>query len=254
MTEKLNYGNWIRARILGIFFTISLALFTALVFSPLWLILLLAPAAILSLGMGLFLLYLYYQFSANGGKIQERLWQTTLAHLHWSGTGRALDIGTGNGALAIKLAGQFPNALITAVDTWAFDWAYSRETCESNARAASVPQRLTFETASAQQLPYEDASFDAVVSHFVFHEVKAEPDKIKLIQEALRLLKPGGCFAFSDMYYNPTFYPQNTLLAELKPMGLKELNLQPTKTLLDLPKALWHPRVVGHAGILWGKK
>jgi ubiquinone/menaquinone biosynthesis C-methylase UbiE len=39
------------------------------------------------------------------------------------------------------------------------------------------------------KLPFADEHFDAVVSNFVFHEVKDVKDKRAVIKEALRVLK-----------------------------------------------------------------
>jgi methylase of polypeptide subunit release factors len=39
-----------------------------------------------------------------------------ISNLDWNGTGKALDIGRGNGALAIKAAKKFPLAQIIGID------------------------------------------------------------------------------------------------------------------------------------------
>ena len=38
----------------------------------------------------------------------------------------------------------------------------------------------------AAHLEFPDESFDAVVSNFVFHEVRSEKDKRRVVQEALQ--------------------------------------------------------------------
>ena len=57
--------------------------------------------------------------------------------------------------------------------------------------------------ADAAKLPFLDDTFDAAVSNFVFHEVRSQRDKQALIREALRVVKPGGAFAFRR--FNPAF-------------------------------------------------
>ena len=54
--------------------------------------------------------------------------------------------------------------------------------------------RVKFEQASAQELPYDDAAFDVVVCQF---GLMFFPDKLKAFIEAARVLKPGGQLLFS---------------------------------------------------------
>jgi enediyne biosynthesis protein CalE5 len=53
---------------------------------------------------------------------------------------------------------------------------------------------VTFQTASAQALPFDDASFDAVVSRF---GVMLFPSPLEGVREMLRVLKPGGRMALA---------------------------------------------------------
>jgi ubiquinone/menaquinone biosynthesis C-methylase UbiE len=55
-------------------------------------------------------------------------------------------------------------------------------------------ERVTWRQANALSLPFEDASFDAVVCQF---GVMFFPDRPKAYREALRVLKPGGAFLFN---------------------------------------------------------
>ena len=61
-------------------------------------------------------------------------------------------------------------------------------------RGAPGHPQLRFDEGDAEALPYPDHSFDAVVSNFGIHHI-ARPDKA--IAEALRVLRPGGRFAFT---------------------------------------------------------
>ena len=63
------------------------------------------------------------------------------------------------------------------------------------ARAAlGEPEGVTFETADATDLPFEDGTFDAVICQF---GVMFYPDKAKGYREAARVLKPGGQYLFN---------------------------------------------------------
>lgn len=62
--------------------------------------------------------------------------------------------------------------------------------------AASQPgvERVAWRQANAQELPFPDVSFDAVICQF---GVMFFPDKVGAYREARRVLKPGGRFLFS---------------------------------------------------------
>jgi ubiquinone/menaquinone biosynthesis C-methylase UbiE len=55
-------------------------------------------------------------------------------------------------------------------------------------------ERIEFQPADANALPFPDGAFDAVVCQF---GVMFFPDKLRAFAEAFRVLKPGGRFLFS---------------------------------------------------------
>lgn len=255
-TPPVNFGNWIRVRIVFGFLLASLVLLglSAVILIPFIRIALWVVAAIL-LAIFAYLAYIYYQFSEQGGGIQRRLWTLVTEHLHWEGRGQALDIGTGNGPLAIVLATKCPDAQVTGIDYWGEAWEYSQQMCEQNAAASGVAERTRFQKASASKLPFEDDAFDAAISHFVFHEVADAPDKRAVIREALRVVRKGGAFAFQDMFLDRALYGDlNNLLATIRSWGITEVHLVNTGTVLKLPGLLRHPRVLGKAALIYGRK
>jgi len=142
--------------------------------------------------------------------------------LEWSSEGQALDIGCGNGALTIKLANRFPGARVTGIDYWGEKWAYSKNTCEANAKAEKVADRVVFQKASATKLPFEDEHFDVAVSNLCFHEVGDAKDKREVIREALRVVKKGGKFAFQDLFLLKQVYgDKDELMSPHKKLGNK---------------------------------
>ncbi len=54
------------------------------------------------------------------------------------------------------------------------------------------------QTMDAQHLQFEDASFDCVLLHLI---VAIVPDPLKCLQEAVRVLKPGGRIMLFDKYF-----------------------------------------------------
>lgn len=60
-------------------------------------------------------------------------------------------------------------------------WDFSLKVCEKNAKIEGVQDRITFQKASASDLPFENNYFDAAVSNLVFHEVQDTKDKRDVI-------------------------------------------------------------------------
>ena len=101
-----------------------------------------------------------------------------------------LDIATGPGEPALNLARAVgPTGKVTATDLSEAMLAALR----SNATAEGMTNVET-RRCDAQQLPFADAEFDAVVCQFGLMFV---PDKALAAREAHRVLKPGGLFLFN---------------------------------------------------------
>ncbi len=105
-----------------------------------------------------------------------------------------LDLGTGTGDIAREALTQFPQANVIAAD-------FTLEMM----RVGQKNGALNFSTADALRLPFNDASFDAVVSGFLMRNVI---DLQKAIQEQHRVLKNGGRIVILD-----TTRPKKNLLS-----------------------------------------
>jgi len=119
MQKQLDYGNWIRKRILFILGSCSLGagLLAFLPFGFVYRTTLTILFLVIFLSF-LFPLYAYFMFSQKGGRFQEKIYNLIVQNLSVKGTGKILDVGTGNGVLAVKLAERYKEVEVTGVDYW----------------------------------------------------------------------------------------------------------------------------------------
>jgi arsenite methyltransferase len=104
---------------------------------------------------------------------------------------RVLDIAAGRGASAIALATQFGCEVI-GID-------YSLRNVVAAKHAATergLSAKLTFYCADAEQLPFADASFDAIVCECALCTF---PEKQSAAAEFARVLRAGGRLGLSDL-------------------------------------------------------
>ena len=167
----------------------------------------------------------------------------------------ALDIGTGNGVLALKLAQKHPATQVVGMDYWGKNWEYSQSICEANARVVQIADRVRFVKGDAASLEFNDATFAAVVSNLTFHEVKSAPQKREVVREALRVLQSGGRFAFVDYFYDSQYYGQAAEFETfLQSLGLAKIEFKHLSAVLPLSRLLRHPKFFGKVGIIYGQK
>lgn len=260
-TKQPQYGSWVAPRlivqcaIMAVLFgsaCAALGLYapgqTAL------LILAAVPAAFFAVCTAYFL-WARHAFSPGGGDIQNKVLDLLVDRIEWDGEGRALDIGCGSGALAVKLARRYPRARITGLDFWGAEWAYGKAQCERNAALEGVGGQTDFVQGSASALPFADELYDLVISNMTFHEVKDVKDKTASIREALRVLKPGGAFVFQDLFLlKSRFGTPEELVAAANAAGAAHAAFTPTHTAPFLPQALKLPFMLGAMGMLRGIK
>ncbi len=108
-------------------------------------------------------------------------------------TGRMLDIGTGPGQIPELVCEAIPSARVLGIDLaqTMIDLAQKRR------EASPHRERLEFRKCDAKGLPFEDASFDTVLSNTIIHHI-ADPRLV--LREAMRVLKPGGALLIRDLF------------------------------------------------------
>lgn len=103
---------------------------------------------------------------------------------------RVLDVACGTGNVAVPLARA--GCVVTGVDIAPNLLVQARE------RAAAEELRVHFDEGDAEQLPYADGSFDAVVTMF---GAMFAPRPEMVVTEFARVLRPGGLLAMAN--WNP---------------------------------------------------
>ena len=92
------------------------------------------------------------------------------------------------------------------------------------------------------------------MSNLTFHEVPVR-DRIALLGEALRVLRPGGAFAFQDLFLWPAVYGDpDALVSAVSGLGAAEVTLVRTCDSSWIPRSLRLPFMVGTVGLLKGSK
>ncbi len=117
-----------------------------------------------------------------------------------AGKGRVLDLGAGTGRSSIMVLRARPQATLVASDLFgdSFDHHFGpgekpQDRLRRNLVAAGVDQRAEIATADMTKLPFETASFDAIVSAYAVDHLGRQGIKDAL-REAHRVVKPGGDF------------------------------------------------------------
>lgn len=102
-----------------------------------------------------------------------------------------LDVGCGAGVDSLVAATMVgPNGMVVGID-------FIPEMLERAKRNLKLTTlgNATFKKASAEDLPFSDASFDAVISNGVVNLI---PDKLKAFREMHRVLRPLGRLMIAD--------------------------------------------------------
>ena len=104
---------------------------------------------------------------------------------------RILDIGRGTGTLVTQIKRLYPLAEIVGLDPDPRALERARKKVTRGRLAVALDQGFS------DELPYPDASFDRVLSAFMFHHLR-EQDQEKTLRETRRVLKPGGSLHLLD--------------------------------------------------------
>ena len=144
-------------------------------------------------------LLLFYLHTTLRGKFSA--WRDLLGAQQWRGDEQVLDLGCGRGAVLLMAAEYLPHGRITGVDIWSSkdQSGNAMDVAADNAKAEGVADRVELKTADMRALPFADASFDLVVSNVAIHNISDRAGRDRAIEEAWRVLRPGGKLLVADI-------------------------------------------------------
>jgi ubiquinone/menaquinone biosynthesis C-methylase UbiE len=129
------------------------------------------------------------------------VWAELLDKLELRGDERILDMGCGRGAVLLMAAQRLTTGRAVGVDLWrSVDQSgNSAEATRRNAIAEGVADRIELHTGDMTALPFADNSFDMVVSSLAIHNISGRAGREKAVDEAVRVLRPGGRLLIADI-------------------------------------------------------
>jgi arsenite methyltransferase len=117
-----------------------------------------------------------------------------LDRLPWEGDEAVLDLGCRRGAALLAAARHAPRGRLVGVAT-----RNSPTAALAGASAAGVLERVEVLEADARDLPFEDESFDVVVSDRALHGIPHAVGRELAVRHIARVLRPGGRVVILDV-------------------------------------------------------
>ena len=116
-----------------------------------------------------------------------------LGAIRWRGDETVLDIGTGQGLLAVGAAKRLRNGTVTALDNWDVPACSSNnfELAQRNAELEGVQDRLELRSGDACNIGFVDNSFDVVLCLLGLSALDSDGRDLAC-KEIARVLKPRG--------------------------------------------------------------
>lgn len=138
---------------------------------------------------------------------KRRLIIALVDSLELRGDEKVLDMGCGSGMFLIACAKKLPQGKALGIDIWsATDQSdNSIERTHNNVEAEGVTESVELQTADMRSVPADDNSYDVVVSSLAMHNIAGEQEREKALSEVVRVLKRGGRFVITDVFYGEQY-------------------------------------------------
>lgn len=162
-----------------------------------------------------------YLYTTRRGKFV--VWASVLERMGLRGRELLLDMGCGRGAVLLMAAKLLPDGRAEGVDLWktSDQSGNALDVTHANAEREGVADRVDLHTGDMTQMPFENASFDVVVSSLAIHNITSAEGRAAAVAEAARVLRPGGRLAIADIRATREY--ERTLRAE----GMEQVTRHP---------------------------
>jgi SAM-dependent methyltransferase len=140
-----------------------------------------------------------YVYTSRVGKFA--VWAELLLSLGLRGDEKVLDLGCGRGAVLLMVAKLLPRGRAVGIDLWktSDQSGNALEVTGRNAELEGVADRVDLETGDMRALPFQDESFDVVLSSLAIHNISDADGRAKALDEAVRVLRPSGRILIVDI-------------------------------------------------------
>jgi arsenite methyltransferase len=151
------------------------------------------------------------------------VWAREVDALDLTGSERVLDLGCGRGAVLLTVARRLTTGKAIGLDLWQTkdQSGNSEAATRRNAEAEGLTDRIELVTGDLRSLPFDDASFDLVVSSLALHNVPGAEERRTSVSEALRVLRPGGRLLLADALHTDAYADT------LREAGARDVTVRP---------------------------
>src|SRR5436190_16837851 len=175
---------------------------------------------LISVGLSCGAMGLWMIYDSKIGKVRER--EQYLDKINWSGHERVLDVGCGLGLFLIGAAKRLSTGRAVGIDKWQQEDLSGNNAAGTlnNATIEGVADKVEVHTGDARKLPFDDASFNVVLSSMALHNIYNADERQTAVREIARVLKAGGRVLILDVRHT------NQYAATLRDAGLDARSVQ----------------------------
>lgn len=150
-------------------------------------------------GISLALTGLAMIYGSKVAKLKSR--DRLLESLALRGDEQVLDVGCGRGLMLVGAAKRLTTGKATGIDLWQTvdQSGNGPEATLANAAAEGAKEKIEIQTGDARKLPFDDNTFDLILSSWALHNIPDKQGRRQAVQEIARVLKPGGRIAIMDI-------------------------------------------------------
>jgi len=138
---------------------------------------------------------------------KRHLAKKIIAKLQLQGNESILDIGCGSGLFMIEAAKKLSTGKAIGLDCWVKKDQLKNSPYHTlrNIDRENVYDKTALVTGDMRYLPFKDHYFDVIISNLALHNLSSSQARTKVIEEAVRIVKPGGRILFIDFQYTKEY-------------------------------------------------